>query len=212
MRNQRRALAESCAHLLPLPRLAVATSNENKLKELWALLKGVCEPIGMRELGYSDEIDETGDTFEKNAMLKADAVMSFSGLPTIADDSGLSVDALGGAPGVYSARYAGGHGGDGSNKRLLLENMKDQTNRDCKFVCAMALAVPGQPTQTVTGECRGTLLSALRGDSGFGYDPLFLFENGKTFAELSPKEKNAVSHRAKAVEQMRALLHDLYWS
>ena len=212
MRAQRAALGESRAYLLPLPRLAVATANKNKLRELRELLQNVCEPIGMRELGITVEIEETGETFAENAILKAEAVMKLTGLPTLADDSGLAVDALNGAPGVRSARYAGGHGGDGSNNKLLLQNMKGIENRACRFVCAMALALPAAATKTVTGECRGTLLDEPRGDSGFGYDPLFLYENEKTFAELSQKEKNKVSHRAKAASLIRTILWDLFWS
>ena len=164
----------------------------------------------MRELGFDDEIEETGETFAQNAILKAEAVMKATGLPSLADDSGLFVDALGGAPGVRSARYAGGHGDDTANNELLLTNMKNQPNRACKFVCAMALALPADDTVTVTGECAGTLLTAPRGTGGFGYDPLFLFENGKAFAELSAKEKNEVSHRARAAAKMREELQKLF--
>ena len=188
MRDQRKALHDA-SQLLPLPRLAVASSNAHKLKELQSLLKGICEPIGMRALGFTDDIAETGTTFQENAILKAEAVMKATGLPALADDSGLSVDALDGAPGVYSARYAGQHGDDQANNELLMANMKNQSNRDCKFVCTMALALPASATQTMTGECHGTLLDKPRGTSGFGYDPLFLYENKKTFAELSQKRK-----------------------
>jgi ribonuclease PH len=211
MKSQRKALKDA-AHLLPLPRLAVASANEHKLKELRALLRGVCEPVGMRELGITEDVEETGTTFEENAVLKAEAAMNITGLPAIADDSGLSVDALSGAPGVKSARYAGGHGDDKANNALLLKHMQGQENRACKFVCAIALALPAADTVTVTGECAGTLLSELRGTSGFGYDPLFLYENGKTFAELSQAEKNKVSHRARATEQMLKVLRGLFWA
>jgi len=211
MRSQRAALGEACAHLLPLPRLAVASSNENKLKELRELLRGVCEPVGMRELGLSDEVEETSETFEENAILKAEAVMKATGLPTLADDSGLFVDALGGAPGVRSARYAGAHGDDGANNALVLQTMQGIENRACKFVCAMALSVPAESARTAIGECAGTLLESPRGANGFGYDPLFLYKTGKTFAELPAKEKNAVSHRAKPAEQMRQIIRELFW-
>ena len=154
MRSQRKALGETCAHLLPLPRLAVASANEHKLKELRDLLNGVCEPVGMRELGFAGEIEESGETFEENAVLKAEAVTKATGLPALADDSGLSVDALGGAPGVRSARYAGAHGDDHANNELLLQTMNGIENRACKFVCAMALAVPAEATQTATGDVR----------------------------------------------------------
>ena len=211
MRCQRIALKATCAHLLPLPRLAVASSNAYKIKELSDMLQGICKPIGMRELGFLGEIEETGETFEQNAILKAEAVMHFTGLPTLADDSGLSVKALGGAPGVHSARYAGETCDEQANDALLLKNMKNNDDRSCMFVSALALAQPAEAARTVTGECHGTLLSAPRGENGFGYDHLFLFENGKTFAELSPREKNKVSHRAKAAAKMRAILEELFW-
>lgn len=211
MRSQRAALGQALAHLLPLPRLAVATSNEHKLRELRDLLQGVCEPVGMRELGFTDEIEENAETFEGNAILKAEAVMRFSGLPTLADDSGLAVNALHGEPGVRSARYAGDHCDQREHDRLLLENMKNVSDRGCKFVSALALAQPTETTKTVTGECHGTLLTAPRGENGFGYDHLFLYENGKTFAELTAKEKNNVSHRAKSARLMRTYLEELFW-
>jgi len=211
MHTQRIALSQDASHLLPLPRLAVASSNVHKLKELRDLFQGICEPVGMKALGFTDEIEESGKTFAQNAVLKAEAIMKANGLPTLADDSGLSVDALDGSPGVYSARYAGEHGDDAANNTLLLKNMEGQKNRSCKFVCTMALALPAEGTITVTGECHGTLLTAPRGESGFGYDPLFLYNNENTFAELKPKEKNAVSHRANAAEQMRKILQQLFW-
>lgn len=210
MHAQRTALA-GAAHLLPLPRLAVASANSHKLKELKALFKGICEPVSMAELGFTEEIPETGETFAQNAAQKAEAVLKVTGLPTLADDSGLAVAALGGAPGVLSARYAGVHGDDAKNNALLLENMQEQADRSCKFVCAMALALPAAETKVVTGECHGTLLESPRGADGFGYDPLFLYETGNTFAELSAKEKNAVSHRAVAAEEMRKVLQKLFW-
>ena len=212
MRKQRAALANTGAALLPLPRLAVATANGHKLKELRDILRGICEPVGMQEIGLTDDIEENGKTFTQNAVIKAETVMKATGLPTLGDDSGLSVDALNGAPGVFSARYAGGHGDTDANNALLLENMKGIEDRSCKFVCAMALAMPTAETQAVTGECHGTLLEAPRGIDGFGYDPLFLYQNGKAFAELSAKEKNTVSHRAMAAEQMLPILRRLFWS
>ncbi|MBE0601014.1 MAG: ribonuclease PH, partial [Firmicutes bacterium] len=210
--KQQRAALKAIGYLLPLPRLAVASANAHKLTELRALLKGVCEPVGMRELGMTEDVEETGSTFAENAVIKAEAVMKRTGLPALADDSGLAVDALAGAPGVLSARYAGEHGNDKANNELLLRNMAGQENRACKFVCAMALALPAAQTVTVTGECAGTLLDDPRGTSGFGYDPLFLYESGKTFAELTQAEKNKVSHRAKATEQMLGVLRDLFWT
>ena len=116
------------------------------------------------------------------------------------------MDALGGAPGVYSARYAGDHGNDQANNDLLLKNMEGVTNRACRFVCAMALALPGEETRVLRGECPGELLHQRAGEGGFGYDPLFRYHTGKTFAEMTEKEKNAVSHRAAAAAKMRGVL------
>lgn len=208
MRTQRQALADFGAHLLPAQRLVVATGNAHKLEELRAILGG-WELVSMQSVGFTDDIAETGTTFEQNAVLKAEAVMKATGLPVLADDSGLAVDALDGAPGVCSARYAGEHGDSAANNRLLLQNMEGVTNRSCRFVCAVALALPGEETRTVRGECEGTLLTAPRGESGFGYDPLFLYHNDKTFAEMSGATKNKVSHRARAMEQMRAVLAEV---
>lgn len=207
MREQRRAVND-CAYLLPKPRLVAATGNSNKLRELRSILGGVVEIIGMDEAGFAGDIEENGNTFEDNAILKAERVSLETGLPVLADDSGLSVDALSGAPGVMSARYAGVHGDDKKNNELLLENMQGIENRDCKFVCAMALALPGEKTRVVTGECAGTLLTAPRGEDGFGYDPLFLYENGLTFAQMSEKRKNTVSHRFKAAEKLLAVIEE----
>ena len=135
--------------------------------------------------------------------------MRATGLPALADDSGLSVEALDGAPGIYSARYAGAHGQDHENNRLLLKNMEGIAERRCQFICALAVAVPGEGTRVVLGQCLGTLLTAERGEGGFGYDPLFLYETGETFAEMSDSKKNQVSHRARAAEEMRKVLPEV---
>jgi XTP/dITP diphosphohydrolase len=209
MRAQREALRGRGALLLPLPRVALASGNAHKVRELQALLGGVCELVSMKDAGFAGDIDETGDTFAQNAALKAEAVMRATGLPALADDSGLAVEALDGAPGVRSARYAGAHGDDGANNRLLLQNMTGVTDRMCKFVCAMALALPAEKTRVVTGECHGELLAAPRGEHGFGYDPLFLYETGQTFAEMPEKQKNDVSHRANAAKLMHDVLKEL---
>ncbi|MDD3213941.1 MAG: ribonuclease PH [Eubacteriales bacterium] len=209
MRTQRQALKGRGEFLVPLPRLVIATGNAHKLAELRDIFGGVCELISMREAGFEEEIEENGDTFEQNAAIKAEAVMKATGLPALADDSGLSVAALGGEPGIHSARYAGGHGDTEANNQLLLKNMEGIADRDCKFVCSMALALPGEETRVVTGECEGTLLTAYRGKSGFGYDPLFLYQNHQTFAEMGEAAKNEVSHRARAAEKMRAVLAEV---
>ncbi len=206
MRAQRKALKGRGEALLPPARVVVASGNAHKLRELSAMLGGAYELVSMKDAGFEGEVDETGETFEQNAVIKAEAVMRATGLPALADDSGLAVDALGGAPGVRSARYAGTHGDDRANNELLLRNMVGVSNRACKFVCAMALALPGEETRVVTGECPGELLDAPKGGGGFGYDPLFRFRDGQTFGEMSDEEKNRVSHRAVSAEKLRAVL------
>lgn len=209
MRAQREALKGQGEWLLPAKRIVVATGNAHKLKELSEIFGGMVELIPMKEAGFTGEIVENGDTFEANAIIKAEAVARFTGLPALADDSGLSVDAMGGAPGVYSARYAGEHGDERANNDLLLKNMENESNRTCRFVCAMALALPGEETRVVRGECVGELLHERAGEGGFGYDPLFQYHTGKTFAEMTEQEKNAVSHRAVASEKMRAVIAEV---
>ena len=206
MRAQRKALEGQGEWLLPAKRIVVATGNAHKLKELGDIFGGMVELVSMKDAGFTGDIVEDGDTFEANSAITAEAVARVTGLPALADDSGLSVDALGGAPGVYSARYAGDHGDDEANNNLLLKNMENETNRTCRFVCAMALALPGEETRVVRGECVGELLHARAGQGGFGYDPLFKYQTGKTFAEMTEKEKNAVSHRAVASEKMREVI------
>ncbi|MBE5778898.1 MAG: ribonuclease PH [Clostridiales bacterium] len=210
MKAQREALCGCGDHLLPLPQLVVATGNQHKLKELTDLLSGVCLPVSMKSVGFDEDIMENGSTFEENAIIKAEAVMRATGLPAIADDSGLSVDALGGAPGIYSARYAGDHGNDEENNQLLLKNMEGVEDRTCRFVCAMALALPGEKTQVFRGEAVGQLLHEYAGSSGFGYDPLFLYETGETFAQMTEQQKNAVSHRFRAVQLLRTELEKIF--
>lgn len=208
MRCQREALRSYGAQLVPERRLVVATGNEHKLQELRGILGGNCALCSMKDVGFFSEIEENGATFEQNAAIKAEVVMKATGLPVLADDSGLAVDALGGAPGVYSARYAGQHGDSEANNDLLLRNLQGQENRKAKFVCAMALAQPGLPTQVVRGECEGVILKERTGKGGFGYDPLFLYQTGKTFAEMDEAEKNQVSHRAMAAKKLAELLKD----
>ena len=206
MRAQREALRGMGDWLLPPRRVVVASGNAHKLKELGDIFGGMVELVSMKDAGFDGDIEENGATFEENAVIKAEAVSRATGLPALADDSGLSVDALGGAPGVYSARYAGDHGNDQANNDLLLKNMEGVTNRACRFVCAMALALPGEETRVLRGECPGELLHQRAGEGGFGYDPLFRYHTGKTFAQMTEKEKNAVSHRAVAAEKMRGVL------
>ena len=210
MAAQREALGERASVLMSKPVLVAATGNAHKLRELRALFGEYYHIISMTDAGFEGDIDENADTFAGNAAIKAEAVCAATGLPTIADDSGLAVDALHGAPGVLSARYAGVHGDDKANNNLLLERMQGQENRACAFQCAIALKLPEREPLIAEGSCPGTLLHEERGTGGFGYDPLFLYEPlGKTFAEFTEDEKNAVSHRARACEKMLDIMKGL---
>ena len=165
------------------------------------------EVISEADAGVDVDVEETGTTFAENAALKARAVCAASGLPAIADDSGLCVDALNGAPGVYSARYGGEGLDDVGRYRLLLENMRGMTDRRCGFVSAICCAFPNGDEITAQGECRGTLAYAPRGENGFGYDPIFFIpEKKKTFAELTAQEKHEISHRGKALREFKEKL------
>ncbi|MGK3710855.1 RdgB/HAM1 family non-canonical purine NTP pyrophosphatase [Arthrobacter sp. IK3] len=194
------------------PRLVLATRNAGKLKELRDLLRGRIDGLDVdtqvidAETAGVPDVPETGVTFEANSLLKARAVAEASGLPAIADDSGLAVDVLGGAPGIFSARWSGVHGNDEANLDLLLAQLSDISaeHRGAAFICAAALAVPGGEDVVERGELRGTLLSEPRGAGGFGYDPVLQPEGEtRSCAELSRAEKNAISHRGQA---FRALL------
>ena len=192
------------------PTLVAATGNAHKLKELSHIFGHLYTVVSMKELGFDQDIDENAETFAGNAAIKAETVSAALNLPVIADDSGLAVDALNGAPGVYSARYCGHHGDDAANNALLLQNMANITNRAAAFHCAIALKLPGRDTLIAEGICPGVILHAEQGNGGFGYDPLFLYEPlNKTFAQLTEEEKNAVSHRARASEKMLALMESL---
>ena len=182
-------------------KVVLASHNKTKMVEMRAILSRMgVEVISQAEVGLDLEPEETGTTFEENARIKAKAVMEASGLPAIADDSGLMVDALGGEPGVYSARY-GGEGLDDTGRwQLLLKNMAGQTNRACKFVSVICCAFPDGTELMARGECPGVLAQGPSGDGGFGYDPIFyLPQLGKTMAQLTPEEKNQISHRAQAL-------------
>lgn len=183
-------------------KLVLASKNPKKLLELQAILsaQGI-EVVLESQVGIDVDVEETGTTFEENAFLKAHAVMEASGLPAVADDSGLCVDALNGAPGVYSARYGGPGLDDVGRYRLLLENMRGQLDRRCRFVSAICCCFPNGDRVEARGECPGTLAYAPKGSDGFGYDPIFFLpERKKTFAELTAEEKNAISHRGRALE------------
>ena len=190
-----------------MEKLIVASNNPNKLKEFAAILGGRYEIVSMRDAGIDADIEENGTTFEENALIKAQYVMDVSGCAAIADDSGLEVDALDGAPGVYSARYCGRHGDDEANNDLLLENLRNvPAPRTGRYVAAIALVRPGKEPVIRRGVCEGEILFERRGTGGFGYDPLFLCETGETFAQISMEKKNAISHRKRGIAAVLAAL------
>ena len=195
-----------------LPKLLLATSNRGKLRELAELLGDVpYELVSLADVGIDVDVEETGQTFEDNAVLKAETYRDLSGMLTLADDSGLEVDALGGEPGVHSARYAGPDATDSDRIRLLLSNLDGvpESSWTARFRCVIAVAGPGRQTKLFPGACCGRIVREPRGNNGFGYDPVFLFpELGLTMAELTSEQKNAVSHRAVAVQKAVAGLRD----
>ena len=182
-------------------RFVLATHNPGKLAEMKAILSGLgVEVISPAEAGIEVDVEETGATFAENAMLKAKAVCAAAGLPAIADDSGLCVNALNGGPGVYSARYGGEELDDRGRCMLLLNSMRGQSTRVAHFACAVACVFPNGDTLEAEGRCDGAIAFAPLGEGGFGYDPVFLIPGkGKTFGQLSPEEKSAISHRGKAL-------------
>ena len=184
-------------------KVILASKNQHKLTELSAILSQLGFEIALEsEYGLDIDVEDTGTTFEENSFLKADAVMKASGLPVLADDSGLMVDALDGAPGVYSARY-GHKASDKERTAYLLENMKDvpEERRGAKFVCVITCLFPDGRKIVARGECPGVIARAPHGENGFGYDPVFyLPELGMTYAELPSEQKNAISHRARALQ------------
>ena len=198
---QREALKDAAQVIGRKPTLALASNNFGKLRELKAMLGERFDVRSMRDLGIQMDVDETGETFEENALIKAEALMKACGCATLADDSGLCVDALGGRPGVHSARYCGVHGDDEANNQLLLKELEDVPEpRTAHYGAAIALCRPGHEPIIVYGRCEGEILRAYRGEGGFGYDPLFLSKDlGVTFAEADAEDKNRVSHRAAAI-------------
>ena len=193
------------------PALVIASNNAHKIEEIRAMLDDDMIVMSLDEAGVALDAEETGETFAENAVLKAECVCKKTGMPALADDSGLTVDALDGAPGVRSARYAGDHGHDGENNTLLMKNLAGVPlyDRTAQFVCAMALAVPGRETVVETGVCPGVVTFEPRGENGFGYDPYFEYISGQTFAEMTEDEKNRVSHRAVALRRMLPHLENL---
>jgi len=194
----------------PMTTLVLATRNPHKVDELAAMLAGL--PVSV--LSFADfpdmpEVVEDGETLEENAAKKAVEVAAFTGLPALADDTGLEVDALGGAPGVHSARYSGENADGPRNNRKLLSELSgvSGSGRSAEFRCVVALALPDCEARTVEGATRGVILEGERGDGGFGYDPLFLPDgHDRTYAEMSAAEKNVISHRGKAIRSARELI------
>ncbi len=184
----------------------IASNNQDKIEEIKAILPDV-ELVSMKDAGVTKEIEETGTTFEENAVLKAEAVRDLTGQPAVADDSGICVPVLGGKPGVFSARYIGYHGDDEGNLDKLIADMEsyDGADRYAYYECAVALAVPGQETIVTKGICGGILLRDKRGENGFGYDPIFYIPYlQRTMAELPPEVKNHLSHRYHALTKLWA--------
>jgi len=194
------------------PRLVLATANQGKLAELHRILAAGHVDVDLTGLGDfpgAPDVAETEATFEGNALLKARAIAAFTGLPAVADDSGICADALNGMPGVLSARWSGGHGDDAANLRLLLAQLADvpDDRRAARFVCAAALALPSGAGYVRDGELRGRLIREPRGTNGFGYDPIFVPDGDhRTTAEMSSAEKDAISHRGQAFRRLASVI------
>jgi XTP/dITP diphosphohydrolase len=194
------------------PRLLLATANQHKIIELTRILADIAVPVvlaGLGEFPGAPDVAETGATFEENALLKATALARFTGLPAVADDSGLCVDALNGMPGILSARWSGRHGDDDANLRLLLDQLSDvpDERRHAHFACAAALVLPSGRDHVSEGTLRGWLTREPRGSNGFGYDPIFVPEgDDRTTAEHSDAEKDAISHRGRALRGLAPVI------
>ncbi|GAA0180673.1 XTP/dITP diphosphatase [Clostridium sediminicola] len=190
-----------------MKKLIVASNNQHKIEEIKNILsKYNLEVVSLKEAGIDIDIEETGVTFEENVHIKAKAIKDITNdVMVLADDSGLMVDALGGEPGVYSARYSGEHGDTKANNRKLLSELKDvsRNERNARFVCAMELIINEETIINVIGEVHGYIIDEETGDNGFGYDPLFYYPQfQKTFAQMSGEEKNSISHRGRALKKL----------
>jgi XTP/dITP diphosphohydrolase len=195
-------------------KLVIATQNRNKVIEIRDKFAGVdgLELVSLADFPGAPDIVEDGSTFRENAEKKARGIAAFTGHLAMADDSGLVVDALGGRPGVYSARYGGAAATDEDRSRMILDEMRDVPPhlRGARFVCVIALCAPGGECRYAEGECSGMIADAMKGSRGFGYDPIFFLpDRGKTMAELPLEEKNRISHRARALEKARELLRGI---
>lgn len=185
-------------------KVIAATKNKGKIKEMQEILSPLdIEIVSQQEMGIEIDAEETGDTFEKNALIKARAVSLVCDYPILADDSGICVEALGGAPGVHSARYAGENATDKDRINKMLREIGDSENRNARFVTSVAFIFPDGREVTASGEVKGHITHEPHGENGFGYDPVFFSEElGKTFAESSDEEKNSVSHRGRALKNL----------
>ena len=183
-------------------RLVVASGNKNKLREIAEIFTDF-EVVSQKQMGFDEDVEETGTTFAENALIKARAACAALGCMVLADDSGLCVDALDGAPGVFSARYCGYHGSDEENRKMLLHNMQGMENRKAHFTCVIALVYPDGRELLAEGHTHGVILQEEVGNGGFGYDPLFFSDDlQKSFGVATAEEKNAVSHRFRALQAM----------
>jgi XTP/dITP diphosphohydrolase len=194
-----------------MTRLVLATRNAHKVSELRRILSG-WDVVGVEDFPGVPDVAETGVTFAENALLKAHAVACATGLPSVADDSGLCVQVLGGAPGVFSARWSGRHGADRANLELLLAQLSDvpDEHRAAWFACAAALALPDGTERVVEGRLDGHLVRAPRGSGGFGYDPIFVPDgDARTLAEYGPEEKDAISHRGRAFRALAPVVEQV---
>ncbi|MBR2646805.1 MAG: RdgB/HAM1 family non-canonical purine NTP pyrophosphatase [Clostridia bacterium] len=190
-------------------KLVVASGNKNKLREIAEIFTEY-EVVSQKEMGFDEDVEETGTTFAENALIKAHAAAKALQCVALADDSGICVDALNGAPGVYSARYCGYHGSDKENRDLLLKNMENITDRSAYFACAIALVWPDGKELVAEGKTYGKILYAEDGDGGFGYDCIFESDDlKKSFGVATSEEKNSVSHRARALHALKAELQKM---
>lgn len=185
-------------------KVIAATKNKGKIREMQEILSPLdIEIVSQQELGIEVDVEETGDTFEKNALIKARAVSMVCDMPVLADDSGICVEALGNAPGVRSARYAGDNASDADRINKLLTELGDSENRNAKFVTSVAFIMPDGTEITAEGEVKGRITEKPIGKNGFGYDPIFFSDElGKTFAEGTDEEKNSISHRGRALKKL----------
>ena len=192
-------------------KIIIATNNQGKVREFKAMLTPLgYEPVSLKDAGIVADVVEDGETFEENAHKKARAIYELCGCPVIADDSGLQVDFLGGAPGIYSARYAGEDATDKERCLKILSELEgvDEGMRSARFMCALYCIIDEEKEFSVTGTLEGFIGTEMRGENGFGYDPIFMVDEERSLAEMSAEEKNGISHRAAALKQLTDILRD----